>query len=80
MEAIDWYYRIVSGGLLIGTWLATAIFLYVLLKPFVNALQNAYAHGYGLKNIRRIAQKYNGDIRIDVEEGRFCLSIMVMLQ
>ena len=46
----------------------------------VSGKEHADAHGYGLKNIRRIVQKYNGDIRIDTEEGRFRLSIMVMLQ
>lgn len=38
------------------------------------------AHGYGLANIRRVARKYAGDIAIDVREGEFCVSIMLMLE
>ncbi len=37
-------------------------------------------HGYGLSNIRRVALKYAGDIAIDVREGVFCLSILLMLE
>lgn len=35
-------------------------------------------HGYGLSNIRRVAQKYYGDIEIIQENGEFCLSILLM--
>ena len=42
----------------------------------------APGHGYGLKNIRSIAQKYKGDIEIRQEEsgGRlfFILNVMMM--
>ena len=37
-------------------------------------------HGYGLSNIRRVAEKYSGDIAIDLEREEFCLSIMLMLE
>lgn len=37
-------------------------------------------HGYGLKNVQRIARKYFGDIRICVEDGRFVLNMMMMLK
>lgn len=37
------------------------------------------AHGYGLVNIRRVAEKYSGDIAIDVKNGEFCISIMLMM-
>lgn len=38
-------------------------------------------HGYGLKNIQRIAKKYFGDIQITTNnDGRFILNIMMMLQ
>ena len=36
------------------------------------------AHGYGLKNIRRVAAKYFGEIDIAVANGEFCLSILLM--
>lgn len=37
-------------------------------------------HGYGLANIRRVARKYSGDMAIDVRDGEFCVSIMLMLE
>lgn len=37
-------------------------------------------HGYGLANIRRVAEKYSGDIAIDLQDGRFCLSILLMIE
>lgn len=37
-------------------------------------------HGYGLANIRRVAEKYSGDIAVDVQDGKFCLSILLMLE
>ncbi|MDE5698951.1 MAG: ATP-binding protein [Lachnospiraceae bacterium] len=36
-------------------------------------------HGYGLSNIRRVAGKYAGDLVIDVRDGKFCLSVMLMM-
>ncbi|MCI9447770.1 MAG: GHKL domain-containing protein [Lachnospiraceae bacterium] len=35
-------------------------------------------HGFGLSNIRRVARKYAGDIDIVLEDGEFCLCIMLM--
>lgn len=37
-------------------------------------------HGYGLSNIRRVAEKYSGTIRIEGEGGEFCLSVLLMLE
>ncbi len=37
-------------------------------------------HGYGLVNIRRVAQKYFGDISIEQENGVFLLLVMLMLE
>lgn len=37
-------------------------------------------HGYGLSNIRKVAEKYSGDIAIDLKNHEFCLSIMLMLE
>ncbi len=33
-------------------------------------------HGFGLKSIRFISQKYNGDLRITAENGVFTLTII----
>ena len=37
-------------------------------------------HGYGLANIRRVAEKYAGDIAIDLKDEIFCLSILLMME
>lgn len=42
--------------------------------------EKAEGHGYGLSNIRRVARKYSGDIVIDVKDGEFRLSIMLMME
>lgn len=36
-------------------------------------------HGYGLVNVRRVAEKYSGDIDIVLKDGEFQLNIMLML-
>ena len=41
---------------------------------------NAQAHGYGLKNIKRIAEKYYGGINIEPADDTFKLNIMMMLE
>ena len=37
-------------------------------------------HGYGLSNIRKVAEKYFGDIDIVLKDGNFLLSIMLMME
>ncbi len=37
------------------------------------------SHGFGLANIRKVAQKYYGDIDINQEEGCFILTVMLMI-
>ncbi len=41
--------------------------------------QDKENHGFGLTNIRKIAQKYYGDIDIEQKENTFLLSIMLMV-
>lgn len=38
------------------------------------------SHGYGLLNIRKVAQKYLGDIIVDLKDSEFCLSILLMVE
>ena len=38
------------------------------------------AHGFGLTNIRKVAQKYYGDIDIEQENGSFKLTVMLMIE
>lgn len=42
--------------------------------------EDGQSHGYGLANIRRVARKYSGDIAVDVKDGEFRLSIMLMTE
>ncbi len=37
-------------------------------------------HGYGLPNIRRVANKYAGDMAIDLKDGIFSLCVMLIMQ
>ncbi len=46
----------------------------------VTSKEKTDGHGYGLLNIRRVARKYSGDIAIDVKDGEFCLSVMLMMK
>ena len=41
--------------------------------------QDKANHGYGLVNIRKVAQKYYGDIDISQEENKFTLMVMLMI-
>lgn len=41
---------------------------------------NKAEHGYGLINIRKVAQKYFGNIAIEQKDGMFVLHIMLMLE
>ena len=38
------------------------------------------SHGFGLANIRRVAQSYFGDIDISQDENSFTLTIMLMIE
>lgn len=38
------------------------------------------SHGFGLANIRKVAQKYHGDIDISLEGNEFTLSVMLMVE
>ena len=38
------------------------------------------SHGYGLLNIQKVAQKYLGDIVVDLKDDVFYLSILLMME
>ena len=48
-------------------------------KDFSTTKPDRGDHGFGLKQIRTIAQKYNGDVEpyYDAEYGKFCLSVLL---
>ncbi len=45
-----------------------------------NADSRSRTHGYGLYNIKKVAESYMGDIDISAEDGEFRLSILLMLK
>lgn len=46
----------------------------------VTTKEKVDAHGYGLSNIRMVARKYSGDIAIDLKDGEFRLTVMLMTE
>lgn len=46
----------------------------------VTSKEKTNGHGYGLLNIRRVAEKYSGDIDIEIKNGEFYLCVMLMLE
>lgn len=42
--------------------------------------KDGYEHGFGMHNIRKVAQKYYGDIDFEQKENEAVLSIMLMVQ
>ena len=46
---------------------------------FLTSKSDAHNHGYGLKGISQIAEKYNGDISVDFTETEFTLSVLIPL-
>ena len=34
-------------------------------------------HGYGMKNIESVIQRYGGEVAFGVNDGMFCLSIII---
>ena len=42
----------------------------------ITSKQNKSYHGYGLKSIKMIVDKYNGDLKIDVKDNIFIIQIL----
>lgn len=42
--------------------------------------QNKLYHGFGVKSIKLIAEKYNGDVSISAKDGKFILDILFPIQ
>ena len=42
--------------------------------------QNKLYHGFGVKSIKLIAQKYHGDVSISATDGKFILDILFSIQ
>lgn len=42
-------------------------------------LRTSSEHGYGLKNIQKIAEKHHGSLETSVEDGFFCVSVLLFL-
>ena len=37
-------------------------------------------HGFGIKSMQMIVEKYKGTMRFDVSEDKFCLDILFLLE
>ena len=46
-------------------------------KSEICSLKQGDSHGYGLKNIRKAVEKYNGDFHISIEDNVFSVSIVL---
>ena len=46
-------------------------------KSEICSLKQGDSHGYGLKNIRKAVEKYNGDFHISIEDNVFSVSILL---
>ena len=42
--------------------------------------QNKLYHGFGVKSIKLIAEKYHGDVSISTKDGKFILDILLPIQ
>lgn len=42
--------------------------------------ENKVCHGFGIKNIREIVSKYQGIVNIDIQDSKFCLTILIPKQ
>ena len=49
-------------------------------EGFVTTKKDKKNHGFGLKTMDRLVQKYDGTIDYKAEEGRFCLSVNLNLK
>ena len=47
---------------------------------FITTKKDKYAHGIGLKNVREIVNKYNGETVVDYTETRFIVKILIPLR
>lgn len=46
---------------------------------FSTTKANKFMHGYGIRNIENIVEKYNGNITFDIKDNKFALSILFNL-
>lgn len=49
-------------------------------KPQRTSKKDEFLHGFGLSNIRRAVEKYNGQCTTHAEDGRFSLKILIPIQ
>lgn len=48
-------------------------------NTIISSKQDAKKHGYGLKNVKHVVDKYKGIMSIDVKENTFCVRISLFL-
>ena len=47
------------------------------IDPERTTKEDAFAHGFGIPNIRKAVERYGGQCSVRAEEGRFVLKIMI---
>jgi sensor histidine kinase YesM len=46
---------------------------------YVSSKSDSKLHGYGLKNVKRIAQKYHGSLELSHDENRFYVTVILYI-
>ena len=47
---------------------------------FSTKRENREQHGYGIRNVRRVVEKYRGDVECAVRDGAFLIVIRIVAQ
>lgn len=44
-------------------------------EEFISSKENKKLHGYGMKSVRRIVERYTGEIFYQIQERKFCVRV-----
>ena len=76
----------------IKSWRQRNVYMIEVRNPFIGNLitdkesglpesaKGGSGHGFGLKNMQKVARKYHGDIDVRQEKNGFVLTVMMMLE
>lgn len=46
---------------------------------FLTTKKDSESHGIGLKSVKRMVEKYHGDMSINIKETHFCVKLMLYI-
>lgn len=46
---------------------------------FLTTKKDSESHGIGLKSVKRMVEKYHGDMGINIKETHFCVKLMLYI-